>query len=62
MQGAGDKYSNFKKNVGPPNYQFNPRYMPIEHNDYLKKKGVSLNEVKQFEPRVVVDSHAEHHH
>ena len=35
MHAAGDKYSNFKKNVGPPNYQYAKRYMPLEHNDYL---------------------------
>lgn len=34
--------------------------MPLEHNDYLQKKGVSLKEVKMFEPKVRV-THEEHH-
>jgi hypothetical protein len=31
----GEKYSSFKKTHGPPHYQFNKRYVPLEHNDYL---------------------------
>lgn len=59
MQGQGEKYSSFKKNHGPPYYQFNPRYMPLEHNDYLQKKGINLSEVRMFEPKSQVDTH--HH-
>ncbi len=51
----GTKYSSFKKNVGPPHYQFNPRYVPLEHNEYLQGKGVGLDEVKMFEPKVHVE-------
>lgn len=47
---ADEKYSSFKKTHGPPYYHFNPRYMPLEHNDYLLKKGVDLDQVRQFEP------------
>ena len=53
----GVKYSSFKKNVGPPHYQFNPRYVPLEHNEYLQNKGVGLDEVKMFEPKVRVEPH-----
>jgi hypothetical protein len=61
MQGQGEKYSSFKKNHGPPYYQFNPRYMPLEHNDYLQKKGISLSEVRMFPPKVQVEDHHDSH-
>ena len=35
IQGQADKFASFKKNVGPPNYRWNPRLMPLKHNDYL---------------------------
>jgi len=59
----GVKYSSFKKNHGPPFYSFNPRYMPVEHNDYLKHKGVSLKEVRMFEPKsqIAIDHHDAQH-
>jgi hypothetical protein len=59
----GEKYSSFKKTVGPPNYQFNPRYDPIEHNEYLQKKGIPVEEVKMFKPhpRIADDHHDSHH-
>jgi DNA polymerase II small subunit/DNA polymerase delta subunit B len=61
-QGQDAKYSSFKKSHGPPYYQFNPRLMPLEHNDYLQKKGVNLNDIRMFTPkaRVALDEH--HHH
>jgi hypothetical protein len=46
MQGTADKYTSFKKNSGPPHWNYNPRYSPLEHNDYLKQKGLSLADVK----------------
>lgn len=49
--GEGEKYSSFKKNYGPPHYHYNPRYMPLEHNDYLKKKGVALSEIRMHTPK-----------
>lgn len=59
---AGEKFSSFKKNPGPPNYQFNPRYMPLEHNDYLQRKNIPLSEVRMFTPKVqIADDHAHHH-
>jgi hypothetical protein len=62
MQGEGEKYSSFKKSHGPPNYQWNPRYDSLEHNEYLQKKGVNLNEVRQFPPKVQIAHHDEDHH
>jgi hypothetical protein len=62
MLGQAEKYSGFKKNHGPPYYHFSPRYTPLEHNDYLQRKGVSLSEVKMFEPKVHVDHHDSHGH
>jgi hypothetical protein len=56
---TGEKYASFKKSSGPPYYQFNPRYMPLEHNDYLQKRGISLDQVRQFEPKARV--HHAHH-
>ena len=50
MLTSNEKYGSFKKNCGPPNYQFNPRYVPLEHNDYLLSKGVSPSQVKMFNP------------
>jgi len=61
MLGADEKYSSFKKTHGPPYFHFNPRYMPLEHNDYLQRKGISLDEVKQFDPQPKI-AHDEHHH
>ena len=34
-QKAAEKYTSFKKTNGPPYYKFSPRYMPLEHNEYL---------------------------
>lgn len=35
------KYAGFKKNYGPPHWQFNPRYDEVEHNEYLESKGLT---------------------
>ena len=56
----GEKYSSFKKTHGPPNYQWNPRYVPLEHNDYLKTRNIPLSEVRMFEPKVRFED--PHHH
>jgi hypothetical protein len=56
------RYSSFKKNNGPPYNSFSPKYFPLEENDYVKKKGINLNEVRMFEPKVRVHSHDEHCH
>jgi hypothetical protein len=57
----GEKFSNFKQSHGPPYYNFNPRYVPLEHNDYLKSRQIPLEEVRMFEPKArIVQDH--HHH
>jgi hypothetical protein len=58
-QAQGESYSSFKKHMGPPYKHFNPRYPPVEHNDYLLKKGVSVGEINKFEPRALL---TESHH
>ncbi len=58
---SSGKYTGFKKNHGPPHHHFNPKFMPLEENDYLKRKGISLSEVRMFEPKVRVEHHDEHH-
>jgi hypothetical protein len=60
--GAAEKYSSFKKTEGPPYYQFSPRYLPIEYNDILARKGLGINAVRIWEPKVLVsEDHAAHH-
>jgi sulfide:quinone oxidoreductase len=41
LVGTAAKYTGFKKNYGPPHWQYNPRYDDVEHNEYLIKKGVA---------------------
>lgn len=62
MQSSAEKYSSFKKNQGPPYYHFNRRYMPLEHNDYLQRKGINPNDLRMFEPKTRVDDHHHGHH
>ena len=62
QQGADEKYTSFKKTHGPPYYHFNPRYMPLEHNDYLQKKGVNINDIRKFTPKPRVALSEEAHH
>jgi hypothetical protein len=57
----GEKYTSFKKTHGPPYYQFNPRYVPLEHNDYLQRRNIAPSEVRQFEPKIRL-VHDDHHH
>ena len=57
----GEKLTNFKKTHGPPYYHFDKRYVPLEHNDYLRAKNIHLDSVKMFEPKVRV-AHDPHHH
>lgn len=57
----GEKYSSFKKTHGPPYYHWNPRYVPLEHNEYLKNRNVPLSEVQMFQPKLRI-AHDEHKH
>ena len=57
-QGFADKYNSFKKNHGPPAWHYNPRYLPLEHNEYLQKNNVDLDRVRMFEPKRQLDTPA----
>ena len=50
----GKKYSDFKKNHGPPHWRFNARYDPIESNEYLISKGVDIQALKELHKKDVV--------
>ena len=41
-----EKFSSFKKTVGPPHYQFSPSYDPLDKNEYLLEKGVDIDAIK----------------
>lgn len=41
-----EKFASFKKNVGPPYYNFSKQYDPLEKNDYLIQKGVDIDALK----------------
>ena len=56
----GEKFTSFKKTHGPPYYNWNPRYVPLEHNDYLISRNIPVSEVRMFEPKVRV-AHEDHH-
>lgn len=58
----GEKYTSFKKTHGPPHYQWDKRWDPLEHNEFLKQKNVPLSEVRMFEPKArVAHDHHDHH-
>lgn len=42
----GEKYTSFKKTHGPPHEHFNASYDPLEHNEYLLRKGVDIEALK----------------
>ena len=56
----GEKHGSFKKNHGPPNFHYNARYVPLEHNEYLKNRNIPLSEVHMFEPKLRI-AHDDHH-
>lgn len=45
QQGAGEKYTNFAKNQGPPHWHYPARYDALEHNQYLESRQIELSEV-----------------
>ena len=47
-QKLGDKYTSFKKNSGPPHWNWNPSYDPLECNEYLASKGVDVEKLKSL--------------
>ena len=44
----GQAYSSFKKTHGPPHEHFNASYDPLEANEYLIKKGVDVEELRNI--------------
>lgn len=48
--GMGEKYSSFKKTHGPPHEHYNPRFDPLDHNEYLLEKGVNVQALKERNP------------
>lgn len=50
-QGMAENYNSFKKNHGPPHWHYNPRHLPLEHNEYLLKNNIELDRVRMFEPK-----------
>lgn len=49
----GKKYSDFKKNHGPPHWRFNARYDPLESNEYLISKGVDIEQLRSLHKKDV---------
>lgn len=45
LVGTAAKYTGFKKNYGPPYWNYNPRYDEVEHNEYLERKGLTHHTV-----------------
>lgn len=46
QQGIGEKYGDYNKNHGPPHKHYPATYDALEHNEYLKKKGIEASEVR----------------
>lgn len=59
---AAVKFSDFKKNHGPPHFRYSARYDPLENNEYLQSKNIDLSEVRMFEPKVLFEDHHHDHH
>lgn len=55
----GEKYSSFKKDHGPPHGHFNMSFDPIDNNEYLLRKGVDIEKLKNAHPKreIVVAHH-----
>lgn len=45
----GEAYGSFKKDHGPPYGHFSAEYDELEHNQYLKTKGVNASDLKMHE-------------
>lgn len=46
QQKIGEKYGDYNKTHGPPHKHYPATYDALEHNEYLKKKGVEVSEVR----------------
>lgn len=58
--GEAEKYSSFKKNNGPPFWNYSARYNDLEHNDYLKSHSIPLESVRQFPPVNRLEENEDH--
>ena len=58
----GEKYASFKKDHGPPYHHYSAEYDELEHNDYLKSKGISPAELihPNFEARQALNATSDH--
>ena len=55
---ATAKFSGFKKNVGPPYYQFSAQYDPLDKNEYLLSKDVDIDAIKSRNTgKALVETH-----
>ena len=45
QQKLGEKYTAFSKNQGPPHWHYPARYDALEHNEYLKTRGIGHHDV-----------------
>lgn len=41
-----EAYTSFKKDHGPPHKHYNQRFDPLEHNEYLKQRGVDIEALR----------------
>lgn len=48
----GKKYSDFKKNYGPPNWNYAARFDPLESNEYLQSRSVDVEALKNIHKKV----------
>jgi hypothetical protein len=62
----GEKYSSFKKDHGPPHGHYPAEYDELEHNEYLKSKGIAPADVIHPNTQARLDAlsanPAAHHH
>jgi len=47
-QKQGEKFTSFKKNNGPPHWNYNKQFDPLESNEYLLSEGVDIEALRSF--------------
>jgi len=52
--GVNSDYAGLKKNNGPPHKHYNAVYDPIDKNEYLLKKGVDTEALRNVHKKAVV--------
>jgi len=45
QQKMGEKYTSFNKTQGPPHYHYPARFDALEHNEYLEKRQIAIEDV-----------------